>query len=554
MSVMVSLGAEESPPLAAGTAGDVFKGLGSLLECSEADAVGMALLGTPVSSEEPETLLAVPVRGWSSIGEAAELGEVPLPAVVVARPPLAGGVVRVVFVTDGPGPEEALALGESPPLSPGADADAFLLVAAEFPAPEGAPVVVGGLPLPSSDVAVGPVLAVDGRETEEMLLFITGGLPADPDKGSPRVDMVVEVETVALGEGIVDGSACAELRLPPPLAPAPVRDVPSVSVGKPTTLPFANAPPMLSPGVPVGAVADAGVSLLLEGCGVVDEFRARGRGPPPPPLLLLLLPAGDPPLRVAAGMPAVLLLEIVLGPTAGIEYASAGVLCVSVVEVMEGMEVLLLLSGEVSNVVVAMPEEVELLLLEAPVLCCTAEVGAEALVPFWAGDMVDVPSCVETLPVGEPLSVLTDRLAVTLRTVELDISAALGVEGEAVVVVLLLSKSEEDAAGRVLGLVEFSRLKVEEACVEIPDMAVPLLEVLAVGKDAVGVKVEPVLMLCVPRAKDEVGLPLVTPEPIASVEDTARVKFLGIGVLNVDVVLGLVMLKGSSKVAETPRA
>lgn len=168
--------------------------------------------------------------------------------------------------------------------------------------------------------------------------------------------------------------------------------------------------------------------------------------------------------------------------------------------------------------------------------------------------MVNDPSCVETLPVGETLGVLVDRPAVPLRTVELGTAAALGVEGEPVVVVLLLSKPEEDAAGRVLGLVEFSRLKVDEACVEIPDMAVPLLGVPVVGKDIAGVKVEPVLMLWVPRANDEVGLPLAAPELITLVEDTAPVRFQDIGVLDVDVVLGLLMFESTSKVAEAPKA
>lgn len=142
-------------------------------------------------------------------------------------------------------------------------------------------------------------------------------------------------------------------------------------------MPFADAPPLLGPGAAVSAVADVGVTLPLEEGGVVDELRARGGG------LLLLPPAGDPPLRAAAGTPALLLLGIVLGPAAGVEYASAGVLRVSVVEELKGVETLLLLVGKVPNVVVAIPDEAEVLLLEVAVLCCCMpEVGAEALVLF----------------------------------------------------------------------------------------------------------------------------------------------------------------------------
>lgn len=209
--VMVSPVAEGSPPLVAGTAWDVVKGLGPLLECSESEAVGIALLGTPVSPEEPETLLAVPVGEWSSVGETAELGEVPLPTVIVVKPPLAAGVVRVAFVIGDPGPEETSALSESPPLRPGVETGAFLLAAAELPAPEGAPVVVESLPLPSSNVAVGPVLAVDGREPKEMLLFVMEGRPVNPAEGDLRVDTIVKKGAVALGERIVDETAGAEL-------------------------------------------------------------------------------------------------------------------------------------------------------------------------------------------------------------------------------------------------------------------------------------------------------------------------------------------------------
>lgn len=80
---------------------------------------------------------------------------------------------------------------------------------------------------------MGSLLAADGPESIEVLFRVVEGSP---------VDIILEVETVALGEGIVDESACAELPPPPPLAPAAVRDVPIASVGRPiVTLPLADA-------------------------------------------------------------------------------------------------------------------------------------------------------------------------------------------------------------------------------------------------------------------------------------------------------------------------
>lgn len=75
-AVVVSPGAEESPPLGDGAPRDVVREPGPLLEGSEAEVVGTALLGAPVSSGVSETLLDVPVGEWCSVGEAAELGKV----------------------------------------------------------------------------------------------------------------------------------------------------------------------------------------------------------------------------------------------------------------------------------------------------------------------------------------------------------------------------------------------------------------------------------------------------------------------------------------------
>lgn len=310
----------------------------------------------------------------------------------------------------------------------------------------------------------------------------------------------------------------------------------------------------------VGAVAEVGAPPPPEGCPVVGELRAGEEELLSLLLLLPLLLAGDAPLRVAAGRtPAVLLLGIALGPAAGVEFALAGALCASVVGELRGVEVLLLLIGEELDVVVGRPEgEDVVLLLEVPVLCCMVGAITEVWVLSSAEDVVDDPSCVETPPVGRPPSVLADRLAVSLRAVEPAVSAALGVEGEEVVVVaLLLSRPEDDTgAGRVLGPVGSTRPETDEVGVYDPvDMAVPLLEALAGGgRDAPVGKVEPALMFWVPGAGlDEVGLPLATTEIVTLVEDTAPVKVLDIGVLDADAVLGLVMFEGSSRVTETPR-
>lgn len=136
------------------------------------------------------------------------------------------------------------------------------------------------------------------------------------------------------------------------------------------------------------------------------------------------------------------------------------------------------------------------------------------------------PSHDEVLLV-DPLNVLDGKFAVPLRPPVPDgVGAGVAVDADVEAAVALRTRTEEDVVGRLLRAMELIMLKVvDEMCVEFPGMTVPLPGAPAVD-DATGTAVELALTL---------GIPLGPTDPIARVEDGARVEFPGIAVPDVDV-------------------